>query len=86
LSVYNQPVSKQSDVNYLGILLDDEVNWKPQIEKLKKQRSKSCVIFFKLKHYANSSVLRYVYFALFHSYLTCSRLILGRANKTTYFL
>ena len=36
-----------------------------------------------LKHYTNISVLKSVYFTLFHSYLTSSILNWGRANKTT---
>ena len=40
-------------------------------------------MLFKLKHYTNISVLKSVYFALFHSYLTYSILNWGRANKTT---
>jgi len=64
-------------------MLDDKLNWKPQIEKLVTQLSKSCGMLFKLKHYTNISVLKSVYFALFHSYLTYSILNWGRANKTT---
>ena len=40
-------------------------------------------MLFKLKHYTNISVLKSVYFALSHSYLTYSILNWGRANKTT---
>jgi len=57
-------------LKYLGVILDDKRNWKPQIEKLITQLSKSCGMLFKLKHYTNISVLKSVYFALFHSYLT----------------
>ena len=40
-------------------------------------------MLFKLKHYTNISVLKSVYFGLFHSYLTYSILNWGRANKMT---
>jgi len=40
-------------------------------------------MLFKLKHYTNISVLKSVYFALFHSYLTYLILNWGRADKTT---
>ena len=73
----------QSTLNHLGVILDDKLNWKPQIEKLVTQLSKSCGMLFKLKHYTNISVLKYVYFALFHSCLTYSIFNWGRANKTT---
>ena len=83
VSVNHHPISKQSRLKYLGVILDDKLYWKPQIEKLVTQLSKSCGMLFKLKHYTNTSVLKSVYFALFHSYLTYSILNWGRANKTT---
>jgi len=41
-------------------------------------------MLFKLKHYANISVLISVYFALFYSYLTYVMLDWGRANKSDF--
>jgi len=82
VSINHHPISKQSSLKYLGVILD-KVNWKPRIEKLVTQLSKSCVMLFKLKHYTNISVLKSVYFAHFHSYLTYSILNWGKANKTT---
>ena len=75
--------SQYQNKKYLGIILDDKLNRKPQIENLMTQLSKSCEMLFKLKHYTNILVLKSVYFALFHSYLTYSILNWGRANKTT---
>jgi len=83
VSINHHPISKQSSLKYLGVILDDKPNWKPQIEKLVTQLSKSWGMLFKLLHYTNISVLESVYFALFHSYLTYSLLNWGRANKTT---
>ena len=83
VSINHHPISKQSSLKYLGVILDDKLNWKPQIEKLVTQLSKPCGMLFKLKHYTNISVLKSVYFALFHSCLTYSILNWGRANKTT---
>jgi len=79
----HHPISKQSSLKYLGVILDDKLNWKPQIEKLVTQLSKSCGMLFKLKHYTIISVLKSVYFALFHYYLTYSIFNWGRAKKTT---
>jgi len=63
----HHPISEQSSLKYLGVILD-KLNWKPQIEKMVTQLSKSCGMLFKLKHYTNISVLKSVYVALFHSY------------------
>jgi len=82
VSSNHHPISKQSSLKYFGLILDNKLNWKSQIKKLVTQLSKSCGMLFKLKHYTNISVLKSVYFALFHSYLTYS-INWGRANKTT---
>jgi len=82
VSINHHPMSKQTSLKYLDVILDDKLNWKPQIEKLVTQLSKSYGMLFKLKHYTNISVLKSVYFALFYSYLTYSILDWGRANKT----
>ena len=34
VSINHHPISKQSSLKCLGIILDDKLNWKPQIEKL----------------------------------------------------
>jgi len=52
----HQPISKQSSLKYLGIVLDDT-----QLE------ASNCKV--QIKHYANISMLKSVYFAIFHSYL-----------------
>jgi len=82
VSVNHHSKSKQSSLKYLGIILDDKLNRKPQIEKLMTQLSKSCRMLFKSKHYTSISVLKSVYFALFHSYLVDS-ILNWRANKTS---
>ena len=49
VSIDHHPISKQSSLKYLGVMLDDKLNWKPQIEKLVTQLSKSCGMLFKFK-------------------------------------
>jgi len=68
VSINHHPISKRSSLKYLGDTLVDKLNWKPQIEKLVTQHSKSCGMLLKSKHYTNISVLKSVYYALFHSY------------------
>jgi len=49
VSLNHHPISKQSSLKY-GVVLDDKLNLKPQIEKLVTLLSKSCGKLFKLKH------------------------------------
>jgi len=32
--INNKPISKQSNLKYLGIIIDDKLNWKPQMKNL----------------------------------------------------
>jgi len=42
VSINHQQISKQSSLKYLDIILNNKLSWKPQIEKLITQLSKSC--------------------------------------------
>jgi len=57
VSFNHHPISKQSSLKYLSVILDDKLYWKPQIEKFVTQLCKSCGMLFKLKYYTNISVL-----------------------------
>jgi len=71
-SVYSdtQPISKQNNLKYQSIIHDNNLDWKPQIEKLITQFSRSRGSLFILKHYSNITAHRYVYFVLFNSCTT----------------
>ena len=80
VSINHHSIPKQSSIKYFRVILDDKLNWKPQIEKLVTQLSKSCGMLLKLRHNANISVLKSVYFAFFPFLLSYSILNWGRAN------
>jgi len=61
VSINHQPISTQNSLKYLGVILDDKLNWKLQIEKVVTQLSKSFEMLFELKHHTNISVLKSVY-------------------------
>jgi len=50
VAINHHPISIQS-------VLLDKLSWKPQVEELVTQLSRSCGILFKLKHYTNIPVL-----------------------------
>jgi len=83
ISINSQQICEKNDIRYLGIILDNKVNWKPHIAKLTTQSSKSCGILSKLRHCTTQPVLKAVYNALIHPYLKYAVLNWGRASKTT---
>ena len=56
-------------VKFLGVLLDEHLTWKYHINELSKKLSKSCGIFYKIRHYVPLSTLICLYNSLFSSFL-----------------
>ena len=73
---------RKNSLKYLGVHLDCELNWKTPINKISKKLSKTCGMIFKLRHYVPKSMLKLVYYSLFHSTLLYSWLNWGRASKS----
>ena len=70
-------------VKYLGVLLDNKLNWKAHISSLCSKLSKICGVFYKLRYFVPFHCLRTVYFSLVQSHLQYSLINWGRANNST---
>ena len=54
---------------YLGVFIDDELNFKTHIKLLYTKLSRSLGILYEVKNYLPKKFLLHLYFALFHSHL-----------------
>ena len=54
----------------LGILIDDKRNWNTFTNNIVSILMRGNSILSKLRYYVNKEILRTIYFAIFHSYLT----------------
>ena len=70
-----------SSYKYLGVHLDDKLNWKKHISYLCEKLSKMCGFFAKLRHCCNINLLKTVYFALVESHLQYCNMIWGNAES-----
>ena len=62
---------KPSDyVQYLGIYLDEYLNWSPHINKLSQKLVKINAMLFKLQHFVNVATIKSIYCVIFHSHLS----------------
>ena len=66
---------------YLGVYIDEELNWKSHVNYLCEKISKVCGIFAKLRHCVGFDILKTVYHALVASHLNYCNLIWGNANN-----
>jgi len=81
--INNHSIAPKNNLKYLGVLLDNELSWKPHVQKVKTQLSRACGVISKLKHYTTQFVLKVVYNSLIHPYLNYSILSWGRASNAT---
>ena len=51
LTMNNLNIKRSDCVKYLGVLLDENLTWKNQVQKLNKSLSKICGLIFKLRPY-----------------------------------
>jgi hypothetical protein len=80
----NKKALQQKDhVKYLGILLDEHLNWKQQINQVTLKISRGIGILAKLKPFLKEKLLRSIYFSLVYSYLSYGVQAWGSADNTT---
>ena len=70
LKLSRKSLYKTKYLTYLGIKIDENLNWKVHIHDLASKLSRANAILAKLRHFVNSEILRSTHFALFHSHLS----------------
>ena len=74
-------IEKTDHYKYLGILFDQNMNWKLQISKMCAKLSSVCGVLSKVRHYLDRSSLMLIYNALFDSRLRYGILGWGTASE-----
>ena len=67
-------------VRYLGILIDGKLNWNTHANNIVSKLVRGNSVLSKLRHYVNKEILRTIYFAIFHSYLTYVTTVWGQTR------
>ena len=62
-------IEKTASYTYLGVILDDKMNWKLQIDKICSKLSSVCGVLSKVRHYLDRPSLMLIYHSLFDSRL-----------------
>ena len=82
ITMGNVDLKRDDTVKYLGVLLDHNVTWSDQIEKLTSKLACSAGIFSKLRYYLDNKTLIQMYHALFNSHLQYGILCWGTTSST----
>ena len=77
IKIANQHVKQAKYVKFLGLLLDEQLSWKHHLCELSKKLSRTCGIFFKVRHLLPITVLVSLYNSLFSSFLQYGIIVWG---------
>ena len=69
LKLCRKRLYKTKYLRYLGIKIDENLNWKIHIHDLASKLNRANAVLAKLRHFVNGEILRSTYFAMFHSHL-----------------
>ena len=75
-------LERSSTVKYLGLLIDDILNWSPHIQHLSHQLACRSGIFYRLRNYVKKETLCMVYHSLVNSRIQYGITVWGMANQT----
>lgn len=70
LEIDKATITRCSNTKFLGVLVDENLNWKPHIDSIRKKISKSIGILYKTRFLLNKSLLKILYFSFVHSHLS----------------
>ena len=62
-------IEQTSTYKYLGILIDDKISWKPQIDRMCSKLASVCGILSKVRHFLDRHSLMQIYYSLVESRL-----------------
>ena len=68
LKLSRKRLYKTKYLRYLGINIDENLNWKVRIHDLPSKLNRANAILAKRRHFVNNEILRSTYFAIFHSH------------------
>jgi len=82
ISVNGVRIQQIDSIKHLGVIIDNQLSWKPQISSLCWKLSQACGVVCEIGHFVDIKILRLIYFSLFHSHLQYCIIDWGRAYKT----
>lgn len=79
----NQIVDIATEFNYLGVLIDNNLNWKKQVNKLKTKTSQIAGILRRVSKVTPKEIYKTIYHSMFHSHILYGAALLNCSSKTT---
>ena len=82
LKISNTVIKREENMIFLGVLLDENITWRPHIKCIESKISKNLGILYKARYFFNSACTKQLYFSFIHTYLNYGNITWGSTNKT----
>ena len=82
ISAHNTVLEQKSECKFLGIIVDEEISWKPHINHILSKIGKTTALLRFLKYTFPKHILRTLYMTLIYPYFNYCNIIWGAADPT----
>ena len=82
ISLDNQNIVKVKEANFLGVILDENLNWKSEISHVANKVAKSISIISRCSFFLPKSSLRMLYYSLIYPYFYYCNIVWASTYKT----
>ncbi len=83
MNIGNEQIAKVGNTKFLGIQMDDKLNWKKHLDYCKNKMSSGLYALKTVKHLLPPQQLKSLYYTLIHPYLNYGTILWGSAAKTS---
>ena len=80
--IHVHKIERKSEMKYLGVFVDQNLPWGPQIQHINNTLMRNIGIINKLRYYVDVHTLKQLYYLFIYPYLTYGITSLGSACKT----
>ena len=82
ISIDMNRIEREKVTKFLGVLIDENLSWKQQIDSVWKKVSKGIGILYGARNFLNKKLLKQLYFAFIHSHINYCNIAWASTYKT----
>ena len=82
LKIANNRIERKKAIKFLGVMLDENVNWQEHIRTVENKIAKNIGLLYRAKYLLNESSLKCIYFGYIHSYLNYANIVWASTYRT----
>ena len=75
LKINNYEIKRLTSIQFLGVMVDKNLNWKDHINIIQNKLSKNLGLLHKAKQFLNAKAMKSLYFSFIHSYLAYGNVV-----------